>query len=29
MIPRNFNLKGMSAIEALLHEAHNQTGHGD
>jgi len=28
IIPRNFNLKGMSAIEALLYEAHDQTGHG-
>jgi len=28
IIPRNFNLKGMSAIEALLHEAYDQTGHG-
>jgi len=27
IIPRNFNLKGMSAIEALFHEAHDQTGH--
>jgi len=28
IILRNFNLKGMSAIETLLHEAHDQTGHG-
>jgi len=28
IIPRNFNLKGMSAKEALLHEAHDQTGYG-
>jgi len=27
VIPRNFNLKGMSAIEALLYKAHDQTGH--
>jgi len=28
IIPRNFNLKGMSVIEALLHEAYDQTGYG-
>jgi len=27
IIPRNFNLKGISAKEALLHEAYDQTGH--
>jgi len=28
IIPRNFNLKDMSAIKALLYEAYDQTGYG-
>jgi len=28
IIPRNLNLRGMLAIESLIQEAHDQTGHG-